>query len=196
MRINPNMSAYETLEGLYDWNCFPLAPLKTKAIIYTDADTRASWAPHGVDVWMLGPSKDHYQCCLYYVPETPGYCVSGSADLFPQHCIKPMFTPVTHVTELADELQQTLATMHCKNLTIATLKMLKEHVNVYISGNPPPQPPQPLEQRVQQRVIDNATQSLPPILQRVSTPLVTALANNPTAPMKLQTTKQTHKYNT
>ena len=145
---------------------------------------------------MLGPSKDHYQCHLYYVPETLGYCVSGSADLFPQHCIEQMFTPITHVKELADKLQQTLATMCRKKLTLATLKMLKEHVNAYIAGNPLPQPPQLLEQRVQQRVIDITTQSLPPILQRVSTPPVTALANNPTIPRKLLTTKRTNKHNT
>jgi hypothetical protein len=149
-----------------------------------------------MDTWMLGPSKDHYCCRSYYVPETSGYHVSGSVDLFPQHCIEPTFTPVTHVKELAEKLQQTLATMHRKKLTLATLKMLKEHVNTYIAGNPPPQPPQPLQQRVQQKVIDIATQSLPPILQRVSTPPVTALANNPTTQRKLLTTKHTHKRNT
>jgi hypothetical protein len=195
-RINPNISAYEILEGPYNWNHFPLAPLGTKAIIYNDADTWASWAPHGVNAWMLGPSKDHYQCHLYYVPEISGYCVSGSTDLFPQHCIEPMFTPFTHVKELANELKQMLATMRCKKLNLATLKTLKEHADAYIAGNPPPQPLQPLEQRVQQRVIDLATQSLSPILQRVSTPSITALANNPTAPRKLQTTKRTHKRNT
>jgi hypothetical protein len=60
-RTNPTMSAYETLEGLYDWNRYPLAPLGTKAIIYEDSDTRASWAPHGLDAWFLGPSRDHYR---------------------------------------------------------------------------------------------------------------------------------------
>jgi hypothetical protein len=85
--------------------------------------------------------------------------------------------------------------MHRKKLTIATLMMLKEHVNAYIAGNLPPQPPHLLEQRVQQRVIDVNTQSLTPILQRVKTPPVTAFANNPTAPRKLHTTKRTHKCN-
>jgi hypothetical protein len=59
-RINPIISKYKTLEGLYNWNPFPLAPLGPKAIIYKNVDPRASWAPHGMDAWMLGPSKDHY----------------------------------------------------------------------------------------------------------------------------------------
>jgi hypothetical protein len=67
--INPKHFAYEALEGPYDWNRYPMAPPGTKAIIYDDADSRTSWAPHGLDAWLLGPSKDHYRCHLYYVPE-------------------------------------------------------------------------------------------------------------------------------
>jgi hypothetical protein len=40
--VNPNQSAYETLEGLYDWNRYPMAPLGTKAMIYKDSNTWAS----------------------------------------------------------------------------------------------------------------------------------------------------------
>jgi hypothetical protein len=47
--ISPDKSAYETLEGPYDSNHYPLAPLGTRAIIYKDSDTQASWAPHGLE---------------------------------------------------------------------------------------------------------------------------------------------------
>jgi hypothetical protein len=67
--VNPNHSAYKALEGPYDWNRYPMAPLGTKAIIYEDSDTCASWALHGLDAWFLGPSKDHYRCHLYFVPK-------------------------------------------------------------------------------------------------------------------------------
>jgi hypothetical protein len=113
---------------------------------------------------------------------------------FPLHCIEPTFTPVTQVKELSEELQQKLATMRCKKHTLATLKTLIDNFNAYIASNLPPQPLQPLEQRVQQRVIDVAPQSFSHILQRVNMPPVTALANNPTPPRKLQTTKWTHKH--
>jgi hypothetical protein len=100
---------------------------------------------------------------------------------------------LSHTKELSEELQQTLATMRCRKCTLATLETLTDHVNAYIVGILLPQLPQPLEQKVQQRVIDIAPQSFYPILQRVSTPLVMALAKIPTAPRKLQTTKWTHK---
>jgi hypothetical protein len=59
-KIDPTKSAYEILNGPYDWNKYPLAPLGCKAIVYEDGDTRGSWASRGVDSWYLGPSKDHY----------------------------------------------------------------------------------------------------------------------------------------
>jgi hypothetical protein len=116
-----------------------LAPLGTKAVIYEDADTRALWAPHGLNAWLLGPSRDHYHCNLYYVPESKGYRVFGSANLFPQHCIAPAFTPVTHVQELSTELQETLAKMGRTRRTYTVLKMLAQHLDVYVSGTAPPQ---------------------------------------------------------
>jgi hypothetical protein len=94
-RINPAVSAYEILEG-------------PTTIIFEDSDTRASWAPHGLDAWLLGPSKDHHRCHLYYVPKTKGYRVSGSAELFPQHCIAPLYSHETHVTELVEEIKTTI----------------------------------------------------------------------------------------
>ena len=85
-RINQTISAYEQLNNPYAWNRYPLAPLGCKAVIYKDGDTRGSWASRGVDGWYLGPSMDHYQCSLFYIPETRANHISGSAELFPQHC--------------------------------------------------------------------------------------------------------------
>ena len=39
-RIDPTISAYEALNGPYDWNRYPLAPLGCKAVIYEDCDVR------------------------------------------------------------------------------------------------------------------------------------------------------------
>ena len=38
-RVDPTKSAYEILNGPYNWNRYPLAPLGCKAVIYEDGDT-------------------------------------------------------------------------------------------------------------------------------------------------------------
>ncbi len=41
--IDPSKSAYEILNGPYDWNRYPLPPLECNAVIYEDGDMRSSW---------------------------------------------------------------------------------------------------------------------------------------------------------
>jgi hypothetical protein len=84
-RIDPTKSAYKILNGPYDWNRYPVAPLLCKVVVYEDSDTRGSWASRGVDAFYLGPAKDHYSSNNYYIPETWAYCISGSTELYPQH---------------------------------------------------------------------------------------------------------------
>jgi hypothetical protein len=115
-----------------------VAPLGTRAIIYEDSDTKAPWAPHGLDMWYLGSSKDHYQCHIYYVPETKGYRVSGSAELFPQHCSEPTYSPDSHIKELLTELQENMSTIGRKTCTVNVLKLLAQHLEAYIMRTPPP----------------------------------------------------------
>jgi len=59
-RLDPNKTSYEELEGAFDFNKTPLAPLGTKALLLEDPDARASWAPHGTDAFYVGPAMRHY----------------------------------------------------------------------------------------------------------------------------------------
>ena len=59
-RSDPSKSAYEALEGKFDYNATPLAPPGTKALVYETPKRRAAWAPHAVDAWYLGLAMDHY----------------------------------------------------------------------------------------------------------------------------------------
>jgi hypothetical protein len=72
-QINPAISGYNTLNGPYDWNQYPLVLLTCKVVVYKDGNTRDSWALQDVDRWYLDPSMDHYRCNLYYIPKTRAY---------------------------------------------------------------------------------------------------------------------------
>jgi hypothetical protein len=110
-RIEPNMSAYEALHGPYNWNGFPLAPIGCKAIIYKSPDARGSWGTRGTDAWYLGPLVDHYRCNHYFVPVTQAYRISGSAELFPQHCQVPFMSVKDQLKEVTQEMVSALTTM-------------------------------------------------------------------------------------
>jgi hypothetical protein len=107
-RFDPTMSACKAIHGPYDWNQFPLAPPGCKAVIYEAPELRGSWASHGTDAWYVGPPMDHYQCNHFFVPETRADHLSGSAELFPQHCQVPFLMWDKLLQEVINELITTL----------------------------------------------------------------------------------------
>ena len=183
-RVNPAISAYEALNGPYDWGRYPLAPPGCKAIIYESPAVRGSWATRGTDAWLLGPSKDHYRCNLFYVPETRAYRISGSAELFPQHCQLPNLGPIEHLdaltTELATETIKAATTPRGK----ALLQKLRTHLDDLLS--PPATVP---EQRV---TAAPPAEVSPATIQRVTDSPPIMHARNPTAKRSLLTTKRVH----
>jgi hypothetical protein len=67
---NPNKSANQEVYGSFDFNKTPLAPLGTKALIYDDPASHASWAPHATNGFYIGPASNHYRCLRFYIPST------------------------------------------------------------------------------------------------------------------------------
>jgi hypothetical protein len=60
-RRDPKISAYNMLEGTFDYNKTPLAPPGTKVIIHEKPQQRKTWDPHGTEGWYLGPAMEHYR---------------------------------------------------------------------------------------------------------------------------------------
>jgi hypothetical protein len=149
------------------------------------AGTCTSWALHSLNAWLLGPSKDHYHCHLYYVPKTCGYRVSGSVDLFPQHCIAPPYSDVSHVQELAEEIQMTLEKITDKQRSMQVIRTLAKHLNTFVNNMPQPIPSILQEP---QKVLTNLAD-----IQWVTVGVPTPLANNPMAPLVLKKKQQTHQ---
>jgi hypothetical protein len=98
---DPSKSAYEALNGAYEFNKWPMAPPGTKAIIWENPSGRQSWAPQGIDAWYVGPSKDHYRLYQFYFPDTQVYSVDGSVEFFPQHCKLPTLSKTKHAKAVA-----------------------------------------------------------------------------------------------
>jgi hypothetical protein len=88
-RINPRMSAYAQLNGHFDFNRTPLAPPGTRIIAPEKLDKRASWDPHGVDGYYLGPALDHYRCYQVHITKTKGTRIVDTVEFFPSKLSMP-----------------------------------------------------------------------------------------------------------
>jgi hypothetical protein len=89
-RLNPKLSANQEIYGAFDFNKTPLAPQGTKALIYNNPASCASWAPHATDGYYVGPAANHYQCLRFYIPATWRFRFSDPWCLYPTHCQIPV----------------------------------------------------------------------------------------------------------
>ncbi len=92
--MDPTKLANEEINGKFDYNKTPLAPLGTKGLVYDDPTGQASWASHGTDAYYMGPALKHYCCLQFYMPSTRRYRVANTWHLYSTHCAAPSITHV------------------------------------------------------------------------------------------------------
>jgi hypothetical protein len=92
------------LNGQFNFDKTPLAPVGTKALVFLDPNKRHTWQSHAIDAWYVGPAKKHYRNYRFFIPETKGYRVSGTAKFFPAHCKLPAIEPGDTVRLAAQDL--------------------------------------------------------------------------------------------
>eukprot|EP00804_Cyclotella_cryptica_P001975 CCRYP_007400-RA/>CCRYP_007400-RA protein AED:0.40 eAED:0.27 QI:0/0/0/1/0.33/0/4/0/700 len=110
-RVNPKLSAYAVLDGQYNFDKTPLAPVGTRAPILIDPSARKTWQSHALDAWYVGPAKNHYRNYRFFIPSTKGYHISGSAKFFPKHTKMPAIEVGDTIRLAAQDLITAIGTM-------------------------------------------------------------------------------------
>jgi hypothetical protein len=103
-RRYPKLSAYQVLEGNFDFNKTPMAPPGTKVQVHEKPNQRKSWDPHSVGGWYLGPALDHYRCYRVFINQTKAERISDTVQFFPEQQTVPFPTPAAIATEAARTL--------------------------------------------------------------------------------------------
>ena len=103
-RLNPNLSAYAQVFGMFDFNATPLAPPGTKVVSHNKPATRASWDMHGSEGWYVGPALRHYRCVTCFMPETRREIVSDTVTFIPQKIVFPKVTTDDFLRQSASDI--------------------------------------------------------------------------------------------
>ena len=112
-RRDPTKSANKEVNGTYDYNKTPLAPLGTKGLVYEDPANRASWAKHGTDAYYVGPAPKHYRCLRFYMPGTRRYRAADTRRLYPTHFTTPKISDMERtIIQATDTLTALGGTSH------------------------------------------------------------------------------------
>ena len=90
-RINPRLSAYSQLYGMFDYNKHPIAPPGMKILTHVLPQLRKSWAPHAEDGFYLGPAMEHYRCHRVWINKTSAERIAQTVKWLPHNSIKMPF---------------------------------------------------------------------------------------------------------
>ena len=108
-RINPNLSAYAQVHGLYDFNCTPIAPRGIQVLVHENTSQRTSWAPHAVDGWYVVPALNSYCCYKLCIWETCHQRICDTLIWFPTKVTMPLSSSTNIIKAVANNIIQALA---------------------------------------------------------------------------------------
>jgi hypothetical protein len=100
----PNLSAYDCLNGIFDFNRSPLAPPGTRVVVHITPNQRQNMAPHGIDGWYVGPSTEHYRCHKCYIPSTFRVRDALTIDWFPHAVPFPKVSTDDYLRQTATDM--------------------------------------------------------------------------------------------
>jgi len=150
-RRNNKISAYEELDGKFDFNKTPLAPIGTKALVYVDPTARTSWAPHGMDAWYTGGAKQHYRCLRFFTPDTKGYRITDTYKLYPTHSQLPTIseedTTLAAAADILQVLKNTATISATAEQKLRHLRAIQQLTNI-LQNKPAPRVEEIAEPRV------------------------------------------------
>ena len=93
-RINPKLSAYAQVYGIFDYNRTPMAPPGIRVLVHEKPKVRGTWAPHAADGWYTGPALDHYRCYTVYINETRSTRITDTLQWFPTKVKMPYLSSI------------------------------------------------------------------------------------------------------
>lgn len=88
-RMNPKLSAWDQVCGVFDYNATPLGPPGTRILVHEKAQQRGTWSPHGEDAWYIGPVFEHYRCYKVWAWETRRERDTDTLNWFPHQLTIP-----------------------------------------------------------------------------------------------------------
>jgi hypothetical protein len=104
----PSISAYQHVNGNFDYNKTPLAPLGCAVEMHESTNRRKTWDPHSLSGWYLGTSTEHYRCHKIFCKKTRSERISDTVFFQHRYITQPIITPEDQVIKAVGDLSSAL----------------------------------------------------------------------------------------
>jgi hypothetical protein len=102
------MSAYSQLNVHFYFNRTTIVSHGKRLIVHEKPDQWASWDPHGVDGYYMGPALDQYICYQVHITKTKGTSIVYTVEFFPSKTAIPQTSSKDLAAIAALELSNSL----------------------------------------------------------------------------------------
>ena len=89
-RINPNLSAYMQVHGVFDYTKTPIAPPGIRVLAHIPPPDRGSFGTRSADAWYVGPDCETYRGYKCWIIDTRATRTSYHVEWFPTQVIMPI----------------------------------------------------------------------------------------------------------
>ena len=112
-RINPKLSSYKQIYGLFDFNSTPLAPLGIKVNVYEPKPQHIfTWSDCGQHCWYICPATTHYRNNNVYINTTQATRHSGTVVFLTSKLSMPATSTTDHLIIILTDLLHELKNPH------------------------------------------------------------------------------------
>ncbi|KAL7531195.1 hypothetical protein ACHAXR_003897, partial [Thalassiosira sp. AJA248-18] len=134
--LNPLLSAFEAMEGMYSFDATPMAPIGTEMLMHLKPIRRHTWDYHAVKAWYFAPALKHYRV-------VKGVLESGAVRLtdtwkFKHHALT--IPTVSAADRIAKATQHLASTIQGANNAPPDELAAIEQLRALITGNSTPAP--------------------------------------------------------
>ncbi len=105
---NPSISAYQHVNGNFDYNKTPLAPLGCAVEMHESTNRRKSWDPHSLSGWYIGTSTEHYRCHKIFCKKTRSERISDTVFFQHRYITQPTVMPEDQIVKAVGDLSSAL----------------------------------------------------------------------------------------
>jgi hypothetical protein len=104
----PTVSAYQYVNGEFDYNKMPLAPLGSAIQMHESTNRCKTWDAHSLNGWYLGTLTKHYWCHIIFCQKTCSKRISDIVFFQHRYITQPAVTPKDHIVKAVGDLASAL----------------------------------------------------------------------------------------
>jgi hypothetical protein len=108
LQKNPSISAYQHVNGTFDYNKTPLGPLGCAVKMHESTNRRKSWDPRSLSGWYVGTSMEHYRCHKIFCKRTRSERISDTVVFQHRYVTQPEVTPEDCIVKAVGDLSLAL----------------------------------------------------------------------------------------